>query len=116
CGSFPTRDLSFAGAYLPHAGQTMYAALVREIDSRLVASTSTVVPAGGAVSLPLAGRLQDGLSYRWDYFADTNADGLCTGPSFVEDHAWQIQVPEVDGNVILSRDHDTAFAAVCASF
>ncbi|MBI5507903.1 MAG: hypothetical protein HY903_04010 [Deltaproteobacteria bacterium] len=117
CGSFPTRDLAFSGTYSPHAGQTMYAKLVRDIDGTSIATTSQVVPAGGAVLMSLPASVQDGATYHFDYFADTNSDGLCSGPALAQDHGWRVTVPAVSTAVALSRNHDTAFEpTVCASF
>ncbi|MBI5507886.1 MAG: hypothetical protein HY903_03925 [Deltaproteobacteria bacterium] len=117
CASFPTHALTFSGTFAPHAGRTFYAALVRELDGFPVATTSMLIPAGGAVSLLFAARLQDGLSYHLDYFVDANANAACETPALTADQGWRIAVPTVSGDVTLSRSEDTTFEpSVCASF
>lgn len=107
-------DLRLRGSgYAPHAGQTIYAALVSSGGSVLERAQAVVT--GSSYEIAFAGALETGASYRIDYYADHDGDGRCSAPP--ADHVWQTAVPSVTDDVVIEDPHDAAFApAACGSF
>ena len=54
--------------------------------------------------------LQQGASYRIDFYADHNGNGRYDAPP--TDHAWQLTIDEASGNVALDFHHNTDFTDI----
>lgn len=117
CGSFPSGpqrfDVAFNGTgYGPHDMQTLYAALVR-VDNGNVVETAETVVSSGTFSISWPAGVEEDKSYRIDFFADMDDDGLCADP----DHIWSVAIPTVTGNVSVDETHNLNFTpAACDSF
>jgi hypothetical protein len=111
----PPWDLTFSGSgFSPHEGQDLGAALV-ETGSGSIVSSGEMVVTGGSFSFVWMDALQEGMSYRIDYYADFNSNGVCDAPP--TDHVWSEPVPAFTGDTVVSVGHTTDFVpAACGSF
>lgn len=93
----------------PHVGQAFFLRFVN-IDTG-VEFTRLAMPSipSGSFELEVDG-LQSGASYRIDFFADVNGDGIYSIPP--EDHAWRIDLLDVQADGILTFAHNTTFTDI----
>lgn len=113
CASFAF-DLDFTGNIPPHAGQMFHVAVVDEGSGTAVQTADITVAANGMFAFSWPGILEDGRSYRVDFYADHNGNGACDAPP--ADHAWRRMTGVVRGDVAIDFPHDTNFTDVCSSF
>ena len=113
CGSFKF-DLDFTGNIAPHAGQMLHVAVIDEASSIAVQTADVTVAGNGVFAFSWPGILEDGRSYRVDFYADHNSSGTCDSPP--TDHAWRRLTGVVRDHAAIDFPHDTNFTDVCASF
>ena len=103
--------LRFSGMN-PHQGQKLMMYL-KDIDSDQYVDTvelSEIVD----VEFDLESfMLMPGSSYVIDFYADHNGNGIYDAPP--TDHAWRIDLPEVEGDTKVEFTHNTAFTDIFAS-
>jgi hypothetical protein len=114
CDSFEFR-LRFTASLAPHAGQTLWVAIVKDSSGgETIQIDQVTVPADGAVAFSWDRILDDGEDYFIDFYADHNGNGQCDAPP--ADHAWRIAIDDVRGPLDRDFQHDTNFTEVCGSF
>lgn len=101
-----TLTVNFTGM-TPHVGQTLWLAVKEKNSGKEVARKSVIVTT--AFTMILSG-LEQNHSYLVDFFADHNKNGMYDAPP--TDHAWQREVNNVTGNVILDFAHNTNFTNI----
>lgn len=107
-------DLVFTGLAVPHVGQSLYVAVIRESGDSRVAEGSQTIADDGSFSFSWSGLLEEGQSYHVDFFADYNDNGTCDPPPL--DHAWRESLGTISGPVTLNWQHTADFVDVCASW
>ncbi|WP_236995532.1 hypothetical protein [Halomonas huangheensis] len=117
-------DLTFqgdAGFGGPHGGQAVEAALIDAESGEVLATQSGEVSADAdpAFSLDFPGALEEGGSYKVNYWIDSNFGGgtvgSCDEPQ--QDHQWSRTIEMSDGAVSHVETHDpSSLTAVCDSF
>ncbi len=120
CGSSSTSgggatmgQITLSGTgFMPHAGQTLRAALVRVSDDATLDLQKLTVAAGGAFSFTFTPTVDLSAAYKVRYWADFNSNDACDDPP--TDHQWEVPVPAGQGSV--SVNHNTTFTSVCSTF
>ncbi len=93
----------------PHVGQKFELRVVDKVTGMEVGrSTIDEIPAA-AFSASVAG-LQLGHSYWIDFYADLSKNGIYDPPN--TDHAWRMEVNDVQGDAILNFSHNTNFTEI----
>ena len=88
----------------PHNGQTGWLLVVdKETGEKIERSSGTIEE---TFSLEIEG-IETGHSYTIDLFADLNGNGYYDAPPV--DHAWRIDLDNVDGNEVIDFAHNTDF-------
>ena len=111
-------DASFQG---PHAGHTIYVAVVRTSDGAVVAQETGTVSASAdpAFSFTFTGLLVVGAAYQVHYWIDSNFGGGTAGvcdPKAI-DHQWNVAIAVVEGDVTITEAHNAANTVdVCSTF
>ncbi len=93
----------------PHVGQAFELRVIEIASQRETARVSVAEIAAATFDLELA-ELQLGASYRIDFYADANGNGLYDTPPV--DHAWRIEFPDVQGDATLSFARNTNFTDI----
>lgn len=111
-------DASFGG---PHGGQAIQVALVEASSGDVLATQSGEVSADAdpAFSFEFPGALEEGGSYRVNYWIDSNFGGGSVGScdELQQDHQWSRDIEMSDGAVSHVETHDpSTLTAVCDSF
>ncbi len=102
-------------AFAPHASEAVYLKIKDASGATTIASTMTTVDAAGTASITLPAALEDGTTYRVDFFCDhTPASG--TGGAYVpptagnpptfNDHSWRRMVVGKSAGVTETFAHD----------
>ena len=109
-----TLTVSGAG-FGPHDGQTISAAVVDDMTDEVLATDSAAVT-DGTFSFTFTEVISDAGTYRVDYYADFNDNGVCDAPP--DDHVWSVPVSDtMGGDVTVEVDHTTDFTPeACESF
>ena len=117
CGNFQPGKLTFSGSgYGYHAGKVLSMALLRQPDGLVVHRDAALVDSNGDFSFTKTSILQPGLNYQIAFYADQVNFGTCDTPGGSADHAWQVVMENVAGDVTQSEIHNTNFVDVCAKF
>jgi len=91
----------------PHDGQTLRLWVIENsTESTLYSTEVTVTPEFDIV----AEGLENGKSYRIDFYADHNLNGSYDAPP--TDHAWRLMLDEVTSDTILSFNHNVNFTDI----
>ncbi len=101
-------ELEFSGM-TPHIGQKLEIRLVNEADMK-EAGRFTIEAIAGAdftVKLPF---LNSGNNYNVDFYADLNGNGVYDAPP--ADHAWRIELMDVEGDEDDNFSHNTNFTDI----
>lgn len=101
------RDLTLQFSDMtPHVGHPLYIRVIDKSTGMETARTMlpSILAASFDVTLPA---LLDGRSYRVDFFADANSNGLYDVPPV--DHVWQLNVDNVSGDVSVPFAHHGNF-------
>ena len=111
-------DASFQG---PHAGHTIYVAVVRTSDGAVLAQQTGTVSgsADPAFSFTFTGLLVVGAAYQVHYWIDSNFGGGTAGvcDPKANDHQWNVAIPAVEGDVTITEAHNPANTVdVCSTF
>ena len=91
----------------PHVGQTLWLKVKEKNSGKEVDRKSVTVST--AFSVIISG-LEQGHSYFVDFYADHNKNGGYDAPP--ADHAWQREINNVTGNVIIDFAHNTNFTDI----
>ena len=91
----------------PHAGQEMYFALVESESGEIVDRVSETAQENFSVMLE---HLESGKSYHLDFFSDHNGNGYYDAPP--ADHAWRVDLPDVQGPETVDFVHNTTFTDI----
>jgi hypothetical protein len=106
-GDYLKLTVNFSGM-TPHVGQTLYLRLVDKASGKETARTETVISAAD-FNLDIHGLL-GGHSYYLDFFSDHNGNELYDTPP--ADHAWRLDINDVDGDETTSFAHNTDFVDI----
>lgn len=98
--------LNFTGMN-PHVGQTLYLRVIDKLNGKEVGRTSTTISESFSLELDV---IIPGRSYRVDFFADFNSNGLYDPPS--TDHAWRMELDNAQGSDVLDFAHNTDFTDI----
>lgn len=90
----------------PHLGQGFFLRVVNTRSREELARLSVAEIPGGSFDLEVSG-LVVGASYQVDFFADVNGNGLYDAPP--ADHAWRIELPNVQSDGSLTFTHHALF-------
>ncbi|WP_159521819.1 plastocyanin/azurin family copper-binding protein [Sunxiuqinia indica] len=104
----PTNKLTvnFTGM-TPHVGQELKLAVVNQTTGSELARTSETV--SESFSVEILG-IENGESYFVDFFSDHSGNGMYDAPS--SDHAWRMELNDVDGDETLDFAHNTNFTDI----
>ena len=91
----------------PHVGQNLEFSLVNQADGMEVATSS--LTATESFSISVLG-IVIGESYDVDFYADLSGNGSYDTPP--TDHAWRIQLMDVQGDTTLNFTHNTSFTDI----
>jgi hypothetical protein len=92
----------------PHVGQRFELRIIEEASGREIARF-TVAEIMAAFDLEI-GDLQLGTSYRIDFYSDMNGNGRYDAPP--TDHAWRVEVPELQGDAEFTFTHNVEFTDI----
>jgi hypothetical protein len=90
-----------------HSGQNIHLKLKSSNGSVVYGEVTAAVSAGGTAQLVLPGVLSAGMTYRADFYADVNQDGLYQFPG---DRAWRKTVTAPTSSPDLSERFNYTFA------
>jgi len=93
----------------PHVGQALFLRVIDSASLEEIARIEGQEIVAGAFSIELGG-LVVGSSYRIELFADVDGNGLYDAPPV--DHAWRIELPEVQADGALTFVHSTMFTDI----
>ena len=91
----------------PHVGQTLKLAVVDNITGIELARTTAIASADFMVDIY---GIEKGKSYKVDFYADHNKNGYYNAPP--TDHAWRLQVNNVNSDTVLNFTHNTSFTNI----
>jgi plastocyanin len=91
----------------PHVGQDFYLALVEKGTGMEVGRADTT--ADVEFTIEISG-IESGKSYHVDFWADHNRNGVYDAPP--ADHAWRIELTDVQGDTTLVFTHNTNFTDI----
>jgi plastocyanin len=91
----------------PHVGQDFYLAVVEKGTGMEVGRADTT--ADVEFTIEISG-IEDGKSYHVDFWADHNRNGVYDAPP--ADHAWRIELTDVQGDTTLVFTHNTNFTDI----
>ena len=99
-----------------HLGEDVYVNLVKDSDSSVVDTYTTVVDATGVFTTTFVGVLEHGEDYTLDFYADRNNNGACD--PVPTDHVWHESKGTATADLIVTATHDgaTQDSAGCNSF
>lgn len=92
----------------PHVGQRFELRIIEEASGREIARF-TVAEIMAAFDLEISD-LQLGTSYRIDFYSDMNGNGRYDAPP--TDHAWRVEVPELQGDAEFTFTHNVEFTDI----
>ena len=93
----------------PHIGQAFSLRVVEGNSDREVFRVSVPEIVGASFTLEISD-LQFGTPYRIDFYADHNGNGTYDAPPV--DHAWRIELPDLQADTTVPVVHDTAFTDI----
>lgn len=93
----------------PHVGQ-MLTVYLKDLDSKSNVDTIEVAEIPGADFELASYAIMPGGTYRLDFFADHNGNGMYDAPP--ADHAWRIEVGTVSGDTEVEFEHNTNFTDI----
>ena len=102
-----TLTLQFSGM-TPHVGQDLWLSVVEKSSGKEVAREMEDVSAADFF-VELSG-IETGHSYYVDFYVDFNENGMYDAPG--TDHAWRLELNDVDGNETLAFEHNTNFTDI----
>ena len=92
----------------PHVGQRFELRIVEEASGREIARF-TIPEIMAAFDLEIVD-LQLGESYRIDFYSDANGNGRYDAPP--SDHAWRVEIPELQGDAEFTFTHNAEFTDI----
>ena len=93
----------------PHIGQALGLRVVDTATGGEISRLTVEEIPGSTLELSLSG-LMKGASYRIDLYADANGNGIYDAPP--DDHAWRIELPEVQMDGALTFAHNASFVDI----
>ncbi len=100
-----TLTVRFAGM-TPHVGE-MLTLYLKDLESGLYVDTVVLAEILASDFELQSDVIEDGRSYHVDIFADHNGNGVYDAPPI--DHAWRLELLDVDGDTLLTFTHNTNF-------
>ena len=91
----------------PHEGQNLYLALKEKSSGMEIVRIHEVAEPEFSVMVP---GIEPGMSYYIDFWADFNENGMYDTPP--TDHAWRLELDDVDGDTTLMFIHNTDFTDI----
>jgi plastocyanin len=91
----------------PHVGQTLKLAVVDKNTGVELGRTTAIASADFMVDIY---GIENGKSYKVDFFADHNKNGKYDAPP--ADHAWRLELNDVMGDTTLNFQHNTSFTDI----
>lgn len=91
----------------PHIGETLYLNVVDQTSGLELVRVNTTV--SQEFSIEIMG-IENGQSYFVNFFADHDGDGMYDAPPV--DHAWQLDLANVNGDETLNFTHNTNFTDI----
>jgi plastocyanin len=91
----------------PHIGQDFWLAVIDKNSGMEVGRVHTAAEAD--FSVEIAG-IESGSSYKVDFWADHNGNGMYDAPP--TDHAWRLELDDVEGDATLMFAHNTDFTDI----
>lgn len=107
----PGGDFTFNGvAFGPHLGQEFEVRVIEEDSGRTVGvyRLGAIPAADFTVAIP--GVIEDGVSYRIDYYADYSGSGSYDAPP--ADHAWRLVATGTASGLTLNAGHNTVWTDI----
>lgn len=96
-------------AMTPHLGQKI-TLFLKQTDTGLYKDTVIVPSVAGAIFDMVSWKIKPGISYKIDFYADHNKNGVYNAPPV--DHAWRISLDNVKGDSIINFVHNTTFTNI----
>ena len=93
----------------PHVGQAFFLRVVDVDRGAEISRLAVPEILSGSFELAVSGLLE-GVSYHIDFFSDHNGNGLYDAPPV--DHAWRIDLPNVQADGMLTFVHSTMFTDI----
>jgi hypothetical protein len=91
----------------PHVGQTLKLAVVDKNTGVEINRATAVATADFMIDIY---GIEKGKSYNVDFYADHNKNGIYNAPP--TDHAWRLQLNNVNNDTILNFTHNTSFTNI----
>ena len=101
-----TLTVNFTGM-TPHAGQDLWLSVTNSQTGMELERVKKTVEE--SFSIEIMG-IENGESYNIDFFADHNGNGMYDAPP--ADHAWRIELMDVDGDETVDFAHNTEFTDI----
>ncbi len=101
-----TLTANFTGM-IPHVGQDLWLSVTNTQSGMEIARTKKTVEE--SFSIEVEG-IENGESYNVDFYSDHNGNNVYDAPP--ADHAWRIELMDVDGNETVDFVHNTTFVDI----